>query len=62
MPQIYEFYKGSKYLIVIEQFIDGVTLDRLIKEVDIDVNIAVNIVRSLCFILRDLQKKGSCFF
>lgn len=55
MPQIYEFYKGSKYLIVIEQFIDGVTLDRLIKEVDIDVNIAVNIVRSLCFILRDLH-------
>lgn len=57
MPEIYGVYKGNRNLIVIEQYIDGVTLNELLKDNDnvFEQKVAVDIIRKLCIILKQLH-------
>lgn len=55
MPKIFQAYKSDKYLIIIEEYIEGITLSDMLKEREIDSYYAVKIAKSLCAILKELH-------
>lgn len=55
MPRIIGIYKGSTKLIVIEEWIDGVTIDEVLCSHTIKEKKAVQIARDVCLILKDLH-------
>lgn len=57
MPEIFGVYEGSNYLTVIEEYVEGITLAKMIEEETIDEKFAVSIAKGVCFILKDLHGK-----
>ena len=55
MPRLYEAYKGDKYLVIIEEYIEGFTISELLKKEVIKPSMAVRIARDLCVILNELH-------
>lgn len=55
MPRIISTYRGESKLIVIEQWIDGITIDELLQSHTIKEKEAVHIVRDVCRILKELH-------
>ncbi|MBO4374341.1 MAG: protein kinase [Lachnospiraceae bacterium] len=55
MPQICALYESNNCLIVIEEYIEGQTLADIIDKELLSESRAVEIARSVCIILRDLQ-------
>ena len=55
MPRIVSKHRGNKYLVIIEECIDGVTLYDLLEEGTINEWIAIQIARDVCLILKELH-------
>ena len=55
MPRIIDLYEGSNGLIVIEEYIEGVTVAEMLEEACLSEREAVDIVRSICQILEELH-------
>ena len=55
MPRIIDFFESSNNLIVIEEFIEGSTVEEMLKKGPLSRDRAVYIVRSVCGILDDLH-------
>ena len=56
MPQIYGIYQGSRYLVVVEEYIEGMTLADCLQQERMSVYTAVRIARDLLRILIDLHE------
>lgn len=59
MPAIYGVYEGSNRLVVIEEYIEGISLSELIEKQDITAGRAIEIAYSICSILRELHNPGN---
>lgn len=57
MPQIYGIYQGSRYLVVVEEYIEGMTLADCLQQERMSVYTAVRIARDLLRILIDLHTR-----
>lgn len=55
MPRIYKLYEGDKYLIVIEEYIEGCTIADLLKEGIIETHKAIEIIRGIANVLIKLH-------
>ena len=55
MPRIIDLYEGSNGLIVIEEYIEGVTVAEMLEEACLSEREAVDIMRSICRILEELH-------
>lgn len=55
MPRIISMHKGTRYLTVIEEYVDGVTLAEILEDGLLVEKKAIEITRDLCLILRDLH-------
>lgn len=55
MPRIVSVHRGSRSLVVLEEFIAGRTVKELLDEAVIDEPEAVRIARDICVILKDLH-------
>lgn len=54
-PKIIGTYKGKDKLIVIEEYIDGVTISEILKKGEIDLSKAIQIVRDICRIVKEFH-------
>lgn len=50
MPRIYEVYESAKYLIVIEEYIEGKTLQELLEDGPLEADLSAYIARNVCYI------------
>jgi len=57
MPQIMSVYRGITKLVIIEQWIDGVTIEDMLKEYTIKEREAVRIACDICKILKELHSQ-----
>lgn len=57
MPRILGVYEGANYLLVIEEYIEGITLDRMLEQESLSKELAVNIAKDVCVILKDLHSR-----
>ncbi len=55
MPQISKVYRGDRYLVIIEEYIEGSSLSEYLKKGIFKPTEAVHIVRNLCCILNELH-------
>ena len=55
MPQILKIYRGDRYLVIIEEYIDGSSLSEYLREGTFEPFEAARIVRDLCCILNELH-------
>lgn len=55
MPRIYEIFEGDNNLIVIEEYIQGKTLQEILLQGSMDKETAVRIIRDICKIARNLH-------
>ena len=55
MPQIFKVYRGDRYLVVVEEYIEGSSLSEYLKEGTFEPFEAARIVRDLCCILNELH-------
>ena len=55
MPQISKVYRGDRYLVIIEEYIEGSSLSEYLKKGIFRPTEAVHIVRNLCCILNELH-------
>ena len=57
MPRIISKHRGSKYLVIIEEFVDGVILSDFLDRNTFHEEKAVQIARDLCMILKELHNQ-----
>ncbi len=55
MPRIIDFYEGDNALIVIEEYIEGCTVDEILRDGPVDEDVAFGIVKQVCEILDELH-------
>ncbi len=55
MPQIINLYESDNCMIVIEEYIEGQTVAKLLEQGPLDKPLAVHIAKSVCVILNDLH-------
>lgn len=55
MPQIFKVYRGDRYLVIIEEYIEGSSLSEHLREGTFEPFEAARIVRDLCCILNELH-------
>lgn len=55
MPRIISKHRGNRYLVIIEEYIDGVTLCDLLEDGSINELKAVKIARDICTIVKELH-------
>lgn len=57
MPRILGVYEGANYLVVIEEYMEGITLDRMLEKDTFSKELAVNIAKDVCAVLKDLHSR-----
>ena len=55
MPKIIELYESSNCLIVIEEYMEGNTVEDIIQEAPMPENQAISVVKDVCIILEELH-------
>ena len=55
MPRIYSFYESMNCLIVIEEYIEGMTVESLLSDALIPASEAVRIAMDICYVLKELH-------
>ncbi len=55
MPRIIEMYESSNCLIIIEEYIEGSTLENILKKAPLPENQAISVAKAICRILDDLH-------
>lgn len=58
MPQIFKVYRGDRYLVIIEEYIEGSSLSEHLREGTFEPFEAARIARDLCCILNELHTLG----
>ena len=59
IPRIIDIFKSRDYLIVIEEYVEGKTIEHILENGLIEIDDAIDIVQKLCIIILDLQNCDS---